>query len=117
MKKYYLVFAAALLLFGCGNLDMIQWEYKVVKNLPIDGLYRVGEGAKAINTINISEDELNKIGQEGWELVDSYLEMETAFPNFGKEEYHTGIKPNVRPQLLVLIFKRQWDKDNKTKKT
>ena len=36
-----------------------------------------------------------------------YVENETAWPNFGKDEFVTGLQPNVRAQSLVMIFKRK----------
>jgi hypothetical protein len=68
--------------------------------------FRDGDTAFNFNTITPSDYSLTALGQEGWELVSSYLEMETAFPNFGDKQYVSGIQPNVRPQRLVLIFKR-----------
>ena len=82
-----------------------QWEYKVVK-VENDALGNVGTLAITPSTIPIYEDELNALGSYGWELVTSYVEVETAFPNFGDSDYHTGIKPNVRSSKLVLIYKR-----------
>lgn len=63
-------------------------------------------GALAPNQINVGEAQLDALGQQGWELAGSYLEMETAFPNFGSADYVTGLRDNVRPQRLVLILKR-----------
>lgn len=83
-----------------------KWVYKVVKYHSIENNERTGSGAFKYNTIDIPQEELNALGSEGWELVTSYLEMETAYPNFGNEEYVTGIQPNVRPQCVVLIFRR-----------
>ncbi|MEN9271477.1 MAG: hypothetical protein Q6L49_12025, partial [Thermostichales cyanobacterium HHBFW_bins_127] len=57
-------------------------------------------------TINVDPKQLAEMGAAGWELAGTFLEMETAFPNFGNAEYVTGLQPNVRPQRLVLIFKR-----------
>ncbi len=82
-----------------------KWEYKVVYIAGSET--RDGTGAFKFQTITPSEEDLSKYGSEGWELTTSYLEMETAFPNFGKDEYVTGIRENVRPQRLVLIFKRE----------
>lgn len=83
-----------------------KWEYKTLVFTPTENNERVGEGSEAYNTILPSEADMDQLGSEGWELVTSYLEMETAYPNFGNEEYVTGIQPNVRPQSVVLIFKR-----------
>lgn len=91
------------LFLSCRN---IEWEYKVIKVLPDNTPAR--EGSEAFNTSFVmpSDTELNKLGKEGWELVSAESELETAFPNFGKAEYVTGLKPNVRPAGVILIFKR-----------
>ena len=83
-----------------------KWEYKTLVFTPTENNARVGDGSETYNTILPSETDMDQLGNEGWELVTSYLEMETAYPNFGNEEYVTGIQPNVRPQSVVLIFKR-----------
>ncbi len=83
-----------------------KWEYKTLEFTPAENNGRVGDGSEAYNTILPSEVDMNQLGNEGWELVTSYLEMETSYPNFGNEDYVTGIQPNVRPQSVVLLFKR-----------
>ncbi|SDZ27173.1 protein of unknown function [Proteiniborus ethanoligenes] len=83
-----------------------QWEYKIIDVFPNQSNNRTGAGSGEYNSISPSPFELNELGSEGWELVTSYLEMETAYPNFGNEDYVTGIRENVRPQRLVLIYKR-----------
>lgn len=83
-----------------------KWEYKVVYIQPNEFNSRDKEGAFNYNTITPSESNLNILGSQGWEISASYLEMETAFPNFGDTQYVTGIQANVRPQRLVLILKR-----------
>lgn len=90
-----------------GVLYQQQWEYKVVTIFPDQINDRTGDGAGNFSSIQPSEADLNQLGSEGWELVTSYLEMETAYPNFGSEEYVTGIQPNVRPQCVVFVYKRQ----------
>lgn len=104
----------ALLVLGLGLLSWSvfkpqpkqKYEYKVINYLT-ESNQRSGEGALKFSYINISEAEIASMGAEGWELVGTFLEMETAFTNFGKPEYVTGLQPNVRPQRAVLIFKRQ----------
>jgi hypothetical protein len=59
------------------------------------------------STIQMNSASLKELGEQGWELVGTFLEMETAYPNFGKEEYTTGLRENVRPQSATLIFKRR----------
>lgn len=99
-----IVFIAALVLSSCSNREK-YWEYKVIYFSGDNA--RDGIDAFKYQSITPDEDDLNKFGAEGWEIATSYLEMETAFPNFGKDEYHTGIKENVRPQRLVIILKRE----------
>jgi hypothetical protein len=82
-----------------------KWQYKVVP-VSSDSVSRTGLSAMLQTTVDVNVDSLSSWGTRGWELVATYLEVETAFPNFGNEEYHTGIKTNTRPQRLVMIFKR-----------
>ena len=81
------------------------YEYTTVTFYSAE-ISRKGSGAFDYTSINISEERLNMLGLEGWEAVGSYLEMETAYPNFGDSNYVTGIQPNVRPQAVVVILKR-----------
>jgi len=98
------VAAVAALAAGCAQ-RAVQWEYLV---LPVmaEGHERKGADAARYASVTPSKEELNKLGKEGWELVSSYLEMETAWPNFGNDNYVIGLQPNVRPQRVVLVFKR-----------
>lgn len=84
----------------------VQWEYKVLSVHPPQDVQRTGESAVRFTTITPGERDLNELGQQGWELVNSYLEIETAWPNFGNDRYVTGMQPNVRPQRAVLLFRR-----------
>ena len=86
----------------------VTWEYRVMSVAPVVANDRgtTTAGALAPNQINVGEAQLDVLGQQGWELAGSYLEMETAFPNFGSADYVTGLRDNVRPQRLVLILKR-----------
>lgn len=82
-----------------------KWEYKKV-TFTAEGYDRIGTGALKYSSIQIDDHLLNMMGEEGWEMVGSHLEMETAFPNFGKEDFLTGLQPNIRPQSLTVLFKR-----------
>lgn len=42
------------------------------------------------SSITPDEKAVSALGDAGWEVVGTYLEMETAYPNFGKAEYVTG---------------------------
>jgi len=107
MLRLLIVTLLAPLHLGCrGNA---QWEYRVVYVLAEDddgAAGRNGPDAEHYTTANPTDAELNALGADGWELVSTYLELETAFPNFGDANYVTGLQPNVRPQRLVLLFKR-----------
>lgn len=50
--------------------------------------------------------QLNELGKEGWELVGMYTEVKTTYPNFGNEEYHTGIKTNTKTKSVTFVLKR-----------
>lgn len=108
---FYLISFIAIALLGIfisinrSSTDQIIWEYKVLK-IYTDGYERNGSEAFKYSTVRISEESLNDLGNDGWELVSTSLEMETAFPNFGNDNYVSGIQPNVRPQGLICIFKR-----------
>lgn len=99
-------FSAFMLGMNRYNPRRITWEYRVV-SVWGEGYARY-DSVDAYNQdfIDLSEPNLVGYGNEGWELAGCFLEMETAFPNFGNEDYVTGIRDNVRPQRLVLIFKR-----------
>jgi hypothetical protein len=83
-----------------------HWEYKKVVVLTSGLSDRTGVGALSNSSISLDDNMFESLGADGWELAGSYLEMETAFPNFGRSDLVTGLQPNIRPQRLVLIFKR-----------
>lgn len=96
-----ILLSAILILSLVANLNTTQkWEYKVVY------ISTLNPDEMGSTHITINEEELISLGQDGWELVNAYSEMETTWPNFGNEEYVTGLQPNVRPQFTTLIFKR-----------
>lgn len=68
---------------------------------------REGAGAFKYSSIDVDQAQLDELGAKGWEVVGSYLEMETAWANFGDDEYVTGLQPNVRPQRLVVILQHR----------
>lgn len=92
---------------------LVKWDYNKISFPAANPKYpslgnpgRNESDGMVATTVVLDEEELDRLGKEGWELVASYLEIQTAFPNFGKEEYVTGLRENIRPQLLVCIFKR-----------
>lgn len=87
--------------------EALQWEYKVIR-MADSGL--VDNKMVDFQPITfhkpIVENTLNKWGAQGYELVSVYTETETVFPNFGNEDYHTGIKTNTRTKAVCFVFKR-----------
>jgi len=103
-KSLVMLIAFGLLTVGCLSPGPIQWEYKVIT---VDSdLSRTGSDAMSSFTVKVDDGTLNELGMANWELVGSYVEHNTSFPNFGNDEYVTGIRPNVRPSAVVFIFKR-----------
>lgn len=81
------------------------WEYFLL-TAPASGGGREGYSAGQPSTIKVPRATLDSLGDRGWELVGTLMEIETAYPNFGNSEYVTGLQPNIRPQLATLVFKR-----------
>ncbi len=102
--KYLIIISVFAFLFSSCSDNKKFWEYKVIYYTGLNS--RDGIEAFKYQSITPDDAELTKLGEQGWEIATSYLEMETAFPNFGEKAYHTGIKENVRPQRLVIILKR-----------
>lgn len=107
-KRLSLMFGLCLLVFsGCSfefnsGEDKVVWEYKQVTSY--------GEPIIKNFSSNLFDDitkELNELGKDGWELVGIHTVIETVFPNFGNEGYHTGIKTNTRTEKVVYTFKRE----------
>ena len=94
-------------LTGCSTPKVTKWEYYVYAVRADGALERKGDEAFNSAEVHFDVVTLDSLGKWGWELVDISLEIETAFPNFGNNEYHVGIKTNVRPRKATLIFKRQ----------
>lgn len=121
MKKFiYLVvtLTACMGLVSCGGQGStdLKWEYKVIRaNGVIDPDYE-NHGEFAPKYVIVTDDELNELGADGWELVGTYNETETTYPNWGNEKYVTGIQPNVRTKSVTLIFKRPASAKNKDTK-
>ena len=104
----------AIIFSSCQN--KIKWEYKTVyfdaeKIESLDKSYSKGADffKRTISSSSVlpSDSSLNKFGIDGWEIATSYLEMETVFPNLlSSGDGVNVIQPNIRPQMLVVIFKR-----------
>lgn len=85
-----------------------KWEYKAVK---VTGK-NIGDDYKMQKFFakKLQEDDITSrlnLKFSDWELVGTITEIETVHPNFGKDDYHTGIKSNTRSGDTILIFKRR----------
>ena len=88
-----------------------SWEYRVEYAEPVHrpprdpapmGSTKVSPGSLP-TSITPAKDDLNAIGKEGWELAATYLETETGYTVLPDSLQPV---PNVRPQRLVMMFKR-----------
>lgn len=100
--KNIIVILLTFLLLSCNS----NWEYKVVK-FETNNFENSGREAFCCDVNQPSDSLLNVYGSQGWELVNTYVEIETAHPNFGNGEYVTGLQPNVRTNNIVFIFKKR----------
>jgi hypothetical protein len=101
-KSLFISCLIAIVMISCGTNEQI-WEYKVVKVAGKDAEILADYGSLVYGDQTIM---LNKMGNDGWELVSTYTEVATAFPNFGNSEYVTGIRENVRTSVVNFVFKR-----------
>ena len=82
-------------------LQKNEWEYRVME-------FSAKPGDKnASRTVDLDIEELQMAGKNGWEIAGQWLEHETVFPNFGKDEFVTGLQPNFRPSKLLILLKRK----------
>ena len=81
-----------------------KWEYKLVT---ITGKEAELSPKQQVKTFDVTDESLNLLGEEGWELVSVYEDIETAHPNFGNDQYVTGLQPNVRTTEIHYVFKRK----------
>ena len=118
MKRliYYLI--AAILTAGMVSCSKKEepnkWEYKTLISWPemssyFDYFHK--------NSIPVPEEELNKLGEDGWELVSVYTRIETVHPNFGNDKYVTGLQPNTRTEGVFYVFKRPKQNDESSSNT
>lgn len=104
MKRIFLALCMVALLASCSKNT--SWEYKVVKVAGKEAETLADYGALVYGDQTAM---LNKMGNEGWELVSTYTETATAFPNFGNSDYVTGIRDNTRTSVVNFVFKRPSD--------
>ncbi len=101
---------------ACVIIGLLAWNtvkskpkftYKVIN---VQAQFDKGKTTNSdLNTtsVNLKDEELSLLGNDGWELVGTFLEEETTHPNYGNSSYVTGLQPNIRPQRAVMIFKKQ----------
>ena len=98
----------------------IKWEYFIYKVNPTPRDYEADYISgnyedKEANFFNPDINVMDSLGCEGWELVNTYTELYTLYPNFGQEGYHTGIKENVKIKNICFVFKRSYTGEQKPK--
>lgn len=106
MKKALSITLLAVLFLGlssCSN-DSNKWEYKTVE---VSGRSDYQNPDFNPLTFDYPKEDLDTLGANGWELVNVYSETETVFPNYGDDQYVTGIKANTRTSKVVYVFKRK----------
>lgn len=112
IKRLVLPLFSILLLSSCGK-DNTRWEYQVLEFRDNNILANSGIDSSFYPAMfDDPTSELNKLGEEGWELVSTYTAIETKFPNFGNKEYVTGIKENTRTAKICFVFKRKMTKSS-----
>jgi hypothetical protein len=100
MKKLLSIAVLAFGLFSC----TAKWEYKIVS---VKGTEEGATGKFQSNKFDVSDTSLNLFGKDGWELVGVFEKTETVHPNFGNEQYVSGLQPNVRTAEIDFVFKRK----------
>jgi len=98
-KKICFIGLLSLTLFSCSE----KWEYKMVS---VKG--KEQEATKfGANKFDVTDESLNLFGKDGWELVSVLEKTETVHPNFGNDQYVSGLQPNVRTAEINFVFKRK----------
>lgn len=100
-----LVAALSVSLLGCQKppppVPDPTYEYKTVS-------YEATATTEAgPSSLDINVADLNKLGDERWEVVSVTPVTETRFHNFGKDEYVTGIRENVRTKSATVLLRRK----------
>ena len=83
-----------------------EWEYRVVK---VPGHYYIISSKQDLYPCEQDEDELTQTLNQyrDWELVGTTMEIETVHPNYGNDDYVTGLQPNTRTCSVILIFRKE----------
>lgn len=112
MKTYYFIIAFICIpfIFTACNKEQ-KWEYKVLT------MYGDDWSKRYCRDFEEPTDTLNKLGQEGWEVVGVYTETETAYTDFGGERIIIHYKENVRTSCVRYILKRPYTSKEKAEET
>lgn len=100
MKKLSFIAVALFALSSCNA----KWEYKTVT---VKGKEEITGGKFKPNSFDVDDESLNLFGKDGWELVGVYEKTETVTPNYGNDQYVSGLQPNVRTAEISFVFKRK----------
>ncbi len=100
MRKALLIAILGISISSCSS----KWEYKTVS---VKGKEDATMAKFQSNKFDVSDESLNLFGKDGWELVGIYEKTETVHPNFGNDEYVSGLQPNVRTAEINFVFKRR----------
>jgi hypothetical protein len=100
MKEFALVLLILLAMVSCES----KWEYK---HVTINGKEEDVLPTFKSKKFEITDESLNLLGEEGWELVSVYDHLETEHPNYGNDQYVSGLQPNVRTAEIHYVFKRK----------
>lgn len=92
----------------------VQWKYTYssvpARSARYTSLEADRTGSDAVSATQIDREILKSLTEEmtnsGWEFAGTAMEIETAYPNFGKDEYVTGLRENIRPQALLIVFRK-----------
>lgn len=89
------------------NVPQKVWEYRVVRvcGNVADG---IPDSRKDFHSClqdeNVMAQTLNQY--RDWELVSTTTEIETVHPNYGNDDYVTGLQSNTRSCSVLLIFRK-----------
>lgn len=108
MKRILILLVSLSLLFACtpATKEQTKWEYKTIKVVGKESESKYLGSEFLPLLFGDQTKTLNEMGQEGWELVNTYSEIETVHANFGNSDYVTGIRENTRTCVIYFIFKR-----------
>ena len=115
MRKLIIIGCIAAMFVSCSKNNDEQrklWEYKIVK---IDGKEPEKLADRKPRTFDDQTPMLNKMGKEGWELVNVYTEDETVFADLSNEHLKLYMRGNCRTHNINYVFKRQVDSNNTPK--